>query len=85
MRRRVVRIDFQGAGDQLQSCGGLSSLQLDDPKQMQRVEIVRRPVEDGAIQGFGLGQAPLLVQGQGLLQPRCRRIDVLAFDDGAIP
>ena len=84
MRRRVARIDLQGAGDQLQPWGGISSVELDDPEQMQRVEVVRRLVEDAAIQALGLGQAPLLMQSEGLLKRR-RRIDVLALNDGAIP
>jgi hypothetical protein len=63
---------------------GIPSLQLDDPEKVQGVEIVRRLAENAAIQGFGLGQAPLLMQGQGLLKRR-RGTEVLALDDGAIP
>ncbi len=51
---------------------------------MQRVEIVRRLVENAAIQAFRLGQAPLLMQSQGLLKLR-PRIDVLALNDGSVP
>jgi hypothetical protein len=51
---------------------------------MQRVEMVGRLVEDAAIQALGLGQAPLLVQGERLLKRR-PGIEVLALSDGAIP
>lgn len=84
MRRGVVRIQLEGPADQPQPFMRIPSLQLDDPEKVQGVEIVRRQLENAAIQAFGLRQAPLLMQGEGLLKLR-RGIEGLALSDGAIP